>query len=204
MSEVKIDFQWSRAYSKRPGGAAYAIQDEKIVQVGDRKQAYSPFRLNDLYLEFAQLDGSPKACVGFAEKYGLLCESARLARPPAEDLSFWRSEIKRMSTSLRVFSRLIRVVNSRGTFAKVGKVDVLLVPGEGPNAPPAMVMEPGTLLDAMNLAMANFISGGGTLIPCRNCGVLFQAGAAGKRTVAQFHNDECRIAFNNAKRKVAK
>jgi hypothetical protein len=202
MSEVAIDFRWSRAYGSRPGASAYTVKDGKIQQIGARKESYAPLRLGELYLEFAQLDGSPEACASFAEKYGLLTSPASLTRPPSEDLSFWRSEIRRMMIFVRSLPRVVRVVNSRGTYAKVGKVDVLLVPGVGPDAPPVMVMEPGDLLQAMNLDMAHFISGGGRLIPCQNCGVLFQAGKSGsKRTIAQFHNNECRIAFNNAKRR---
>jgi hypothetical protein len=202
VSEVKIDFDWSRAYSTRPSAPAYAIEDGKIRQIGERRQSYSPFRLGaPVYLEFAQLDGSPEACLAFAEKYGLLREQARLAKPPSEDFSFWKSEIKRMSTNVRMLPSVVRTASSRGTYAKVGKVDVLLVPGVGVDAPPVMVMEPGDLLQAMNLEMAHFISGGGRLIACRNCGVLFQAGrAGGKRAIAQFHDDDCKHAFHNAKR----
>lgn len=203
MSEVKIDFEWSRAYSSRPGQAAYVIENGKILQIGERKQSYSPFKFGaPLYLEFAQLAGSNEACIAFAEKYGLLCEPARLSNPPSEDLSFWKSEIRRMSTNVRALPHVVRVANSKGTYAKVGKVDVLLVPGVGVDAPPVMVMEPGDLLQAMNLEMAHFISGGGRLVACRNCGLMFQAGrAGGKRAIAQFHNDECKHAFHNAKRR---
>jgi hypothetical protein len=200
VAEVKIDFDWSRSYSSR-GNAAYAVRDGRIWQVGDKKQSYSPFKLGALYLEFAHLDGSDDACVSFAEKYGLLTEKAVLSTPPSEDLSFWRSQIKRMLINVRMLPRVVRVANSRGTYAKVGKIDVLLVPGEGADAPPVLVMEPGDLLQAMNLEMAHFISGGGRLIPCRNCGLIFQAGrAGGKRAIAQFHNDECKHAFHNSKR----
>jgi hypothetical protein len=202
VSEVAISFEWSRAYSSKQGTPAYIVDEGKIQQVGGRKQSYSPLRLAELYLEFAHLNGSPEACLGFAEKWGLLCKPASLTSPPSEDLAFWRAEIKRMASNLRMLPHVIRVANSRGTFAKVGKVDVLLVPGASANDPPRMVMEPGDLLQAMNLEMAHFISGGGRLITCRNCGVLFKAGkAGGKRTIAQFHNNECRIAFNNAKRR---
>jgi hypothetical protein len=210
VSEVKIDFEWSRAYCTEPGAPAYAIENGKIRQIGGdpkkrKKQSYSPFKLgNPVYLEFARLDGSPQACLAFAENYGLLCEPVRLSKPPSEDLSFWRSEIKRMAANIRMLPDVVRVANSRGTFAKVGKIDVLLVPGVGVDAPPVMVMEPGDLLQAMNLEMAHFISGGGRLIPCRNCGLMFQAGrAGGKRAIAQFHNDECKHAFHNAKRRTA-
>jgi hypothetical protein len=203
VSQVQINFEWSRAYSARPGAAAYAIKDGKIQQIGDRKQSYSPLKLGALYLEFAQIDEkSPEACVRFAAKYGLLCEPAKLANPPSENLSFWRAEIKRMRAKARMLPDVVRVANSRGTFAKVGTVDVLLVPGSGADASPVMVMEPGNLLQAMNLEMAHFFSGGGQLIPCRNCGVPFQAGRAGaKRGIAQFHSEECRKAFHNAKRR---
>ena len=107
-----------------------------------------------------------------------------------------------MKTHIQALPRVVRVANSRGTYSRVGTVEVLLVPGTGPDAPPVMVMEPGDLLQAMNLEMAHFVSGGGRLIPCQQCGVYFQAGkAGGKRTIAQFHSDECSIAFNNAKRR---
>jgi hypothetical protein len=204
VSEVAINFEWSRAYATRVGARAYAIKDGKIVQVGERRQTFAPLRLGavyPLYLEFAQLDGSPEACAAFAEKYGLLCEPAKLTKPPSEDLSFWKSEIKRMLGSVRSLPTVVRVANSRRTIAKVGNVDVILVPGDGPDAPPRMEMVPGNLLQAMNLEMAHFISGGGRLASCRHCGIMFQSGrAGGKRAVAQFHHDDCRIAFNNAKR----
>jgi hypothetical protein len=198
-----IRFEWSRAFAIRPGAPAYAFKNGKILQVGERRQTFSPLRLGEvhpLYLEFAQLDGSPDACVAFAEKYGLLCEPAKLTKPPSEELSFWKAEIRRMLVSARMLPTRIRTVNSRGTFAKVGNVDVLLVPGAGADALPRMVMEPSNLLQAMNLEMAHRISGGARLAQCRNCGILFQSGAGGKRAVAQFHSNECRIAFHNAKR----
>jgi hypothetical protein len=209
MAEVKIDFEWSRAYSSR-GGACYEVRDGKIWQVGDRKQEYRPFELGKIYLEFERLDGSSEACIAFAEKYGLLTEKAILSTPPSEDLSFWRSQIKRMLINVRTLPRLVRItptrlqdgtVELRGTYSKVGSVDVLLLPGEGANAPPVMALEPSNLLQAMNLGMAHFVSGGGRLIPCQNCGILFQAGrSGGKRTISRFHNDDCRQAFHNAKR----
>lgn len=202
MSEVKINFEWSRAYSTRSGQAAYAIDNGKIRQIGERKQSYSPLKLGALSSEFSGLDGSPEQCLGFAEKYGLLTERARTTKLPEEDLAFWRYEIRRMASNTRRWPQSVRFAHSVGTFVKVCKIEIFLIPGEGIDARPVMVMQPASLLDAMNLEMANFISAGGTLIPCRGCGVMFQAGrAGGKRLVAQFHNNECRIAFNNAKRR---
>jgi hypothetical protein len=142
-------------------------------------------------------NGSAEACVSFAEKYGLLCERAVLSEPPSEDLKLWRTEIRNMLANVRMLPRVIRVANTigkgadgkptitpRGTYAKVRKIDVLLVPGEGIDALPVMVMEP--VLDATKLEMAHFIGGGGRLIPCKNCGLFFQAGrSGGKRAIPQ-------------------
>lgn len=144
-------------------------------------------------------NGSSEACVSFAEKYGLLCERAVLSEPPSEDLKLWRTEIRNMLANVRMLPGVIRVVNTigkdadgkptitpRGTCAKVRKIDVLLGPGEDIDALPVMVMEPGNLLDAMKLEMAHFIGGGGRLIPCKNCGLFFQAGrSGGKRAIPQ-------------------
>ena len=162
-----------------------------------------PLKLGGLYLEFAQLDGSPESCVSFAAKYGLLREPARVSQPPSEDLAVWRREISKMRQNIQRWQDVVKIDRKGlGTFVKVANIDVFLVPGQGVDATPVLAMQPGSLLDAMNLEMAQFISGNGRrgLVQCRGCGVMFQAGGGGKRTVARFHSDECRISYNNAKR----
>src|SRR5207247_1853866 len=141
---------------------------------------------------------------GFATKYGLLREPAKVSQPlPSEDLAEWRKEIRKMAQNIQRWQDVVKINrHGLGTIVPVGKMDVFLAPGEGADAAPVLVMQPGSLLDAMNLEMAQFISGNGRrgLVRCRGCGVMFQAGGGGKRTVARFHNNECRIAYNNAKR----
>jgi hypothetical protein len=199
---TKIDFSWARAFAKSPGNPAYECADGKIRQVARGKQQYAPFAHGDLFLEFSQLDGSEKACVGFAEKWGLLTQRAfSTGDLPSEDLSFWRAEIRKMHIYVQMLPKVIRVANSRGTFAKVGKVDVLLVPGIGPKATPVLVMEPADLLQAMNLEMAQFVAGGGVPANCEECGRLFGAGGAGKRTDAKFCSDGCRNRFHYSKKR---
>jgi hypothetical protein len=200
VAPTKIDFSWTRAFAKSLGKPAYECANGKIRQIGRGKQHYAPFANAGLYLEFSQLDGSEKACVAFAEKWGLLTEPAySTGELPSEDLSFWRSEIKKMRTYIRMLPNVVRVANSRGTFAKVGTVNVLLVPGTGPKATPVLVMEPGDLLQAMNLEMAQFVAGGGIPATCQQCGRTFGAGGTGKRTVAKFCSDSCRSRFNYLK-----
>lgn len=205
MSAIKINFDWTRAYAKEPGQPAYAFKNGKIQQIGRGKQSYLPLEHELLFLDFAQLDPSPDPCIGFAEKWGLLTERAySTGELPSEDLSTWRAEIKRMLVLIRMLPTVVRVANSRGTYARVGKIDVLLVPGTGLNATPVMVMEPGDLLQAMNLEMVHFISGGGSLLICKQCQRYFQAGRGGKgskRVIARFCTDRCKHAFHNAQRR---
>jgi hypothetical protein len=92
-------------------------------------------------------------------------------------------------------------ITPRGRYAKVGKIDVLLVHGEGIDALAMMVMEPGNLPDAMKLEMAHFIGGDGRLIPCKNCvGCFFRPAGPVTSAIAQLHSDECKQAFHNARR----
>jgi hypothetical protein len=205
MTTPKIDFTWTRAFARSPGEPAYECSHGKIRQVGRGKQQFSPFAQGDLFLEFSQLDGSEGACVGFAEKWGLLEHHAySKGELPFEEISKWRAAIRTMKINVRMLPQVIRIGNSRGTFAKVGKVDVLLVPGVGPGASPVLVMEPGDLLQAMNLQMAQFVAGGGVPSICRECGRAFGAGGAGKRSDAKFCSDSCRNRFHYSKQRKAK
>jgi hypothetical protein len=198
MAPIQIEFEWTRAFAKTPGEPAYAIEGGKICQIGRGKQRYAPLVGNQsLYLDFAQLDGSPGSCLGFAEKWGMLHEPASISNPPAEDLSFWRAEIKKMMIHVRMLPTVVRMTQSgRGTFARVGALDVLLVPGRGLDARPVIVMEPRNLLQAMNLELAQSVAGGASLLTCKECGRYFEAGTGAKRTVAKFCSDACRNRFH--------
>jgi hypothetical protein len=199
MATLEIDFEWTKAFAKSPGHAAYKFEDGKIRQVGRGKQRYSPLTNQSLYLGFAQLDGSPAACVGFAQNWGLLLAPVSLSRPPSEELSFWRSEIKRMRLSIQALPHVIRTVNDRGTFAGVGSINVLLVPGAGPNARPVMVMEPSNLLQAMSLEMAQAVAGGVSHADCAQCGKWFgrggsrgSGGSRSRRSISMFCSEACK------------
>jgi hypothetical protein len=200
---IKINFEWTRAFAKKADQPAYAIKAGKIQQIGRGKQPYNPFETGSPFLHFSQLKDTPEACIDFAERYGLLTAPAVTSDPlPAEDLAFWKTEIRKMATLVRMLPNVIKVANSRGTFARVGSVDVLLVPGTGPNAKPVMVFEPGNLLQAMNLELAHFISGGGTLLVCQQCNLQFRAGAGdnSRRNKSKFCSDKCKHDYHNARR----
>jgi hypothetical protein len=201
VATIKINFEWSRAFPKAAGESAYEFADGKIWKIGRGVQRYFPLENEQLFLEFAQLDSSPTACVAFAERFGFLQWPAR-SHPPArfEELNFWQREIKRMMALIRALPTVVRVANSRGTYARVGKIDVLLVPGSGLNSKPVLVMEPGNLLEAMNLQLAQFVAGGNPLLTCQECHQFFAAGRGAKRTISRFCKTECRNKYHNARR----
>jgi hypothetical protein len=194
MAEIGVDFQWTRAFAKAGNQAAYAYSRGEIRQIGRGKERYRPLATDGLYLRFAELDGSPEACVAFANTHGLLTKHANLTNPPSEPLETWRREIRRMKTLSSMLPDVVKFANSRGTYAVVGELNVLLVPRAGPNASPTLVLEPNTLLQAMNLQMAKFVAGGGSWFSCEQCGGQFERGGdSDRRSDARFCSDLCRV-----------
>jgi len=65
---------------------------------------------------------------------------------------------------------------------------------------PTVKFSPNTLLDALWLQLAEALSGGEKLRQCESCHSWFQVGRSGRRLVARFCSDQCRIDFNSLKR----
>jgi hypothetical protein len=60
---------------------------------------------------------------------------------------------------------------------------------------------PATLLDALWLQLGQALSGGDQIKQCKQCGDWFPVGkSAGKRIVARFCADKCRIEYNSLER----
>ena len=113
MAIMKIEFEWTRAFAKAAGAHSYEYANGKIRQIGRGKQRYLPLASQSLYLDFARLNASPSACVAFAEKWGLLVTPASSTEPPAEDLSFWRAEIKKMQSLIGMLPTVVGAKLSR-------------------------------------------------------------------------------------------
>ena len=194
-TSFNADFEWTRAYPKagdRPA-AAYGYFDGQIRQIARGKQRYRPFASEGLYLEFADLDGSPEGCLAFANSWGLLEKQVNVTNPPSEPVEFWRREIRRTKSLINALPGVVKFGNSRGTFAVVGELNVLLVPGDGKAASPSLVMEPKTLLQAMNLQLALWVARGGSIFTCEQCHKPFQAGVSGKRrSISKFCSVDCK------------
>jgi hypothetical protein len=202
MAEIGIQFEWTRAYSSAPDKPGYEFSGGQIRQIGARKETYRPQDVPELYHRFAELDGSPESCVLFASKYGLLQSPAKFTKPPVEHLDLWRREIRRMKVLVSALPTVVRFANSRGTYAEVGRLRVLLVPSSDSTAArPMLIMEPETLLEAMNLQLAQFVTGGGTSFACEQCGTRFERGGTAKRrSDARFCSDRCRVQHHRRNR----
>jgi hypothetical protein len=183
-------FEWTRVRSKA-GENAYEHSAGRIVQIGRGKQRYQPLKISGLYLKFAELDGSPAACVAFASRWGLL--SLPTTTPPSETLDFWKKEIRRMTGLIRMLPDVVKVANSRSTIALIGSLDVFLVPG--PDDRPALALKPNTLLQAMNLQLAQWVSSSGLVLQCQHCGRAFQAGVGTeRRPISRYCSTSCKNA----------
>jgi hypothetical protein len=185
MATIDIDFEWSV-------GRSYELVDGETVirQTSRHRDRKRPFQIAGLYLKFAELDGSPKACLDFAKWWGLLRQPAKL--DASEQVSDWKREINRMRQFL----------NNAG-FVKMGgirtKVEVELVSGDlVGNA--ILRFRPATLFDAMIVQLFQSMAGGGSLHTGNQCGRWFEVGGSGKRTLAKFCSDTCRNRFHYEQR----
>jgi len=196
--DTEFNFQWSKAYAKRPKEPAYKFHNGKICQVGTGgTQDYAPLQIKTLFDEFIALDGTPAACVAFAEKYGLLTEQAGKRSLPSEDLSVWQKGIKDVRALKTMLPLLTAWGRSRNLNIAIGELKVLIVPAARPNALPQIAVQPNDLIQAMKLQLGQFAAGGGIWLKCQNeeCGRLFPARRArgeAKRTIAKFCSTACR------------
>src|SRR5262249_50029237 len=121
-----------------------------------------------------------------------------------ETLASWRREIKRMKGNIAMLPYVIKASAPSSNYrvvtqAIVGSVDVLLVPNFEIDGKPRILLKPHSLLQAMNLQLALWVTGGGTLITCEQCGKPFQAGVGKKRAIARFCSDLCRVQHHRRK-----
>jgi hypothetical protein len=190
MTTIDIKFEWTR-------GHAYECGPEVIRQTGRGRDRFRPLEIPaKLYLAFAELDGTPDACVGFARSWGLLTTQARDGA--LERLDGWQREIKQMKSRISMVA-MVRTANSRRVRMRMTSLDVALVSGE-PNTRPALVLQPRTLLDAMHLQLAQSHASGAALQTCTQCGKWFEVGGDAKRSMARFCSDSCRNRFHYQKK----
>jgi hypothetical protein len=195
MSVIAVDFEWYRAFST-DGSPGYDYKAGKIREVGREIEPIKPLDFHkELFLDFAALDDSPSACVGFASRWGLLKVLQISERPRAEPLADWREGIGSMR---RWIAQLKDKTAPRGrSMSAIGtQTDVFLQFGAHT---PSLVLRPATLIDALRLQMADFFSDGNAVAACIECGKTFATGEA-RRADAKFCSDSCRFRYHNKRR----
>jgi hypothetical protein len=212
MATIGIDFDWPRAFQYK---LASSKQGQVIQQTSVNTERTWPLRYNGkLYLEFANLDRSPEACLKFATRWGFLgfrgkgADEPPVPTPPKkgaeEQVEDWRSAIGFMKQWLDALrgdygGQLNQLLRTRGALVgrsrtKITNIDVFLA--EEPEGRRSLVLKPPSLLDAMKLQLAQSAGSGNDFKTCPRCGRWFEAGAHGKRTVAKFCSDKCRNQFH--------
>ena len=195
MATTDIDFIWHRA---RDYGLDLSKRGQVIRQKG-RLEPYSPLRMENLPFQFAKLDGSPEGCLEFAKHFGFL--ETVPGQGDEELIADWRHSIAYVRGWVELLAGRL-VPDPQGQLrtavfagrAPITKVDVLIsvdAPGSQ-----RMVLRPPTLLSAMLLQLAQ----SSAIATCRQCGMWFEVGADGKRSIAKFCSDRCRNRFNYERR----
>lgn len=201
MAKIAIDFEWPRGHTyecaKADGGDWLIRQTSKGAD-----ESFKPLEIRDqLYRDFAKLDGSRDACLTFARSFGLL--RTRAEEGAEERLSYWRREIERMKQSIeglrRAFEENHPIV--AGVGAHITEIGVTLKPTK-PDGKPALVFEPRVLIDGMRLQLAQSIASGNEIHVCEECGTWFEVGGGGaKRTIARFCSTPCKGKFHYKQRR---
>jgi hypothetical protein len=202
--KLGVDFEWQRAFSTASGAPAYEFKDGEIRQRGRvEEETIRPLTLRPtLYLDFAQLDGSPDACLQFARRWGLLTIQF-FEKPKAEPIKLWKEEIGSIRFLLQGLP-LADANNAQSTIAvrsltNLGVAANVFLQQGPPPLPPSLVLRPRTLIDAIRLQMAHAFAGGVEVATCARCGSWFERGT-NRRSDARFCSDTCRFKHHNARR----
>jgi hypothetical protein len=196
MATLDIDFDWTRGHAYE---LAKVGKSEVIRQISKGRDRVRPLELAAaLYLTFADLDGSPASCLGFARAWGLLTTTARFGA--AEPIETWLREIKLMKRYVSMVG-MVRTANSARVRLILTSLNVGLISGP-PNAKgetdikPALIMQPPTLLSAMLVQLAQSRAGGASLQTCEQCGKWFERGGprgqSARRSISVFCSEACK------------
>lgn len=165
---------------------------------GKRFRRRYPLQFNaTAYLDFADLDGSPEACVGFADKHGMLTGGSD---PVGETLAYWQRQIRQMRKRVQAWQTdpLTLELGDKNEL-KVGELDVILR-ASPPDGALALYHRPRHILAGMQLQLAAAVTEGLEIRPCEKCGKPITIGPGHRQSHAKFCTDKCRIDFNNRKK----
>jgi hypothetical protein len=162
-----------------------------------------------LYAEFANLNGSEKACLDFAHQYGTLFPpyDARTRhisnRPDLESFVNWKREIKKMRDIIRRCE--LSRSNPAEAFRQFGKRDKWLIGVElvlsitNPHSPATLETRVQTLIAGMQLqAVQSILFEGRKSVQCIECNRPFLIGGGARRSQSKFCSMRCKDSFHNS------
>jgi hypothetical protein len=162
--------------------------EDCIVGQGGGYRAVQLSQYPHLFSEFAKVR-TPEELLAFVTKYGRLTTGRRGDEiPPLLD------QAKMMQGCLAKPRKEIRPT------IPMTNLKAWLATNKA-NGTVSVKVGPTRLLDALWLQLGHSLAGGAQWRECEGCGVWFPVGGnSGKRLVAKFHSEECRIAFNSLER----
>ena len=207
--KLDIPFEWTlddKGYeiverkTEQPKSGARVGQPEGIyiARLGGELRLQQPLQFQEsLFLYFANLNGSPKQCVEFANRFGYLWPE--IPSHPGESLILWQSEIKKMHSAVKTWRDNPRDLFEGGRIEiRVASLEAVLMPTP-PDGRPAVRYRPRSLLGAMWLEFAQTLGENINVGECQFCGEWFGI----QRSGARFCGDKCRISFHNDKKRRA-
>jgi hypothetical protein len=158
------------------------VEPERIVGRGGSRIAKRLSQYPMLFTEFANVR-SYDELLAFIAEYGSLTKRNEIPKllDTAEEMRAWISKEK--SPLWSVADLKASLVRDRASGTAV------------------ISYSPTTLLDALWLQLAQALSGGTQFRQCEQCNIPFPVGGkSGRRLVARFCSDKCRIEFNSLER----
>ena len=204
MLEIKLEWPVASQYVVRqvPPTSEPAIRPAKDATISLKR----PLEENpNLYADFARLDGTKKACLDFAHKYGTLfypVSGIAYERPVLESFTNWRRQIKNIRDVIRRCD--LSRSNPADAFFQFGKNDKRLFGVElflsikSSNSPATLEMHAGTLIAGMQLqAVQSILLEGRKSVQCIECSGPFEIGRGARRSQSKFCSTGCKDDYHN-------
>jgi hypothetical protein len=202
-----------RAVHPRGDGPKHrAIRVAENATIAQRR----PLQENaSLYAEFANLDGSEKACLDFAHKYGTLylpqLAGAQVFSntPDLDSFTNWKREIKTINDIIRRCE--LSRSNPAEAFRQFGKRAEWLLGVElvlsmtNPHSSATLETRVRTLIAGIQLqAVQSILFEGHDTVLCIECNRPFLIGGGARRSQSKFCSTRCKDSFHNHRKAEAR
>ena len=200
-----IEFEWWQDANGYRLVDAESGRPQRVVRRGGKLLMRRPLdKTRALFLTFARSATSPEGVLEFIKQYGPLTDLG-LDEHFGEPVPDAMREARMMAELLRHHNSGKRSLGPwSGPIALpwivIGKIDAFLVRDAKTKAL-RLQLSPSNLLHGLWLQLAEDLSPGTPIRPCKHCGAWFEAGpGTGRRGDAEFCTRQHQILFNSLKR----